>query len=176
MYKKIPYFLLVIEVLMIFVVNVFYARFNASLNVSEIEVPEGMRLTLIKNISISTSEGTIVLPKDTIINPTFIFPDKTVYFNYENIIMYSHLHTSWESFIEQEQLEKLKEEAEHKTREKQSEIIKHGVIYGIVQASAWLLVIGTVTLIFVKKKLYKAILILQIGLPLIVLLLFMFIR
>lgn len=78
MRKFILFFVILLEILGIIAINVAYANSNAELFAVNISIPEGLELTLNKDISVQTRDESVIIPKDTVICPEYIFPDSTV--------------------------------------------------------------------------------------------------
>lgn len=162
----IAYILILIEVLSIFAINILYAKQKSQLVGYSICVPEGMELTINRDITVSTKDETKILKQNTTIYPSYIFPDKTVHFHFgETKEMFS---VSWNNFVEQESLDRLKEEADQRFQVEQGKRIKKGVLVGVSQAIGWLIISGSLTILLIKKKKYNVLLILLLGFPIII--------
>ena len=147
--KKIIFFVLILEMAGIIAANVIYADKNAELSAVTIEVPEGLELTINKDISVETQDGSILIPEDTVIYPDYIFPNSTVNFHYEGTT--ERLYTSWDNIKEQNRLTELKNDAELKQQKWQKSTKTRGIIIGFVEGSAWLVLGGFLSLVLIKK-------------------------
>lgn len=103
------------EVLIIFAVNVFDAKQQSKWVGYMIHVPENMKLTINKDISVSANDETILLKQNTTIEPSYIYPDRTVFFHFGETE--EMLSVSWNCFVEQEQLETLKKKQIKNTKQ-----------------------------------------------------------
>lgn len=166
MKTKMAYVLIFLEVLIIFAVNVFDAKQQSKWVGYMIHVPENMKLTINKDISVSANDETILLKQNTTIEPSYIYPDSTVFFHFGETE--EMLSVSWNCFVEQEQLETLKKEADQEYQAAQSKRMKNGVLVGVAQATSWLIIAGLITILLTKRKKYNILLILLVGLPLII--------
>ena len=110
MKNVVAYLILLLETIGIIAASVIYANKASMHSAINIQVPDGMQLTLSKEIEIDTADGSIVLSEGTVVTPEYIFPHD-VHFQYEG--MNQRIHADWDNFKEKQQLEALKVEAEH---------------------------------------------------------------
>ncbi|MCR4767947.1 MAG: hypothetical protein K5875_08310 [Saccharofermentans sp.] len=154
--KKIMFFVLILEMAGIIAANVICANRTAELSAVTIEVPEGLELTINKDISVEIQDGSILIPEDTVIHPDYIFPDSSVVFHYEGTT--ERLHTDWDNIKEQNKLKELKNEAELKQQKQQKSTKNRAIFIGFAEGSAWLVFGSFLSLVLIKKD-KKAVLI-----------------
>lgn len=159
MKKHYIFIVILIEIIGIVCISTLYAFNYSEFVVMNIAVPEGLKLTLNKDISINTNDGAILIPKDTVINPKYIFPDNTVCFYYNETT--ERLHTEWENIYEQGVLDDLKHEAELRQEAQQRKIKTRGLIVGIFIGVFWLFIGGIISFEIIKKEKYTLLTILH---------------
>ena len=159
MRKLILFFVILLEILGVIAINVAYANSNAELFAVNISIPEGLELTLNKDISVQTRDESVIIPKDTVIYPEYIFPDSTVCFHFEGIK--ERVHTEWENIKEQNALESLKHDAELRRAEQQKSYKARGLIIGLAEGVLWLVVVGLLSLLLMKKEKYTLLIIIH---------------
>ena len=102
MKNVVAYLILLLETIGIIAASVIYANKASMHSAINIQVPDGMQLTLSKEIEIDTADGSIVLSEGTVVTPEYIFPHD-VHFQYEG--MNQRIHADWDNFKEKQQLE-----------------------------------------------------------------------
>lgn len=149
MKNVVAYLFLLFETIGIIAASVIYANKANMHNAISIQVPEGMQLTLSKEIEIDTADGSFVLSKGTVVTPKYIFP-QDVHFQYEG--MNQRIHADWDNFKEKQQLEALKIEAEHDLEDRiekgKFKCIAIGAAIGIV----WLVLGGILSRLLIKHE------------------------
>lgn len=149
MKNVVAYLFLLFETIGIIAASVIYANKANMHNAISIQVPEGMQLTLSKEIEIDTADGSFVLSEGTVVTPEYIFP-QDVHFQYEG--MSQRIHADWDNFKEKQQLEALKIEAEHDLEDRiekgKFKCIAIGAAIGIV----WLVLGGILSRLLIKHE------------------------
>lgn len=149
MKNVVAYLFLLFETIGIIAASVIYANKANMHNAISIQVPEGMQLTLSKEIEIDTADGSFVLSEGTVVTPEYIFP-QDVHFQYEG--MSQRIHADWDNFKEKQQLEALKIEAEHDLEDRiekgKFKCIAIGAAIGIV----WLVIGGILCRLLIKHE------------------------
>lgn len=149
MKNVVAYLFLLLETIGIIAASVIYANKANTHNAISIQVPEGMQLTLSKEIEIDTADGSFVLSEGTVVTPEYIFPHD-VHFQYEGTN--KRVHADWDNFKEKQQLEALKIKAEHDLEDRiekgKFKCIAIGAAIGIV----WLVLGGILSRLLIKHE------------------------
>ena len=115
-----------------------------------IEKPDNMQLTLKKDITETFREETVTMPAGSVVTPGHISSD-IVHFSYSDGMMF---RASFEDFEEQEQLEKLKQEALQRYNDNRKKVISKNIGLGIAAILCGLLICSLITFFLVKKEWY----------------------
>jgi hypothetical protein len=149
MKNVVAYLILLLETIGIIAASVIYANKASMHSAINIQVPDGMQLTLSKEIEIDTADGSIVLSEGTVVTPEYIFPHD-VHFQYEGTN--KRVHADWDNFKEKQQLEALKIKAEHDLEDRiekgKFKCIAIGAAIGIV----WLVLGGILSSMLIKHE------------------------
>ena len=170
MKKNICWILLILEVCGIFLIGFLPAIIDAMHCGAVIQTPEGMKLTINHDISITEDGLTIQLFEGTAIYPSTIYPNEIKFFydvaknksivpkdalsneahndNKQNIV---YAHVAWDSINEKDQLIGLKNAADQKQRNDQKRYLLKGAIIGGTACFCWLIV-GALLNFLLKKK------------------------
>lgn len=149
MKNVVAYLFLLFETIGIIAASVIYANKANMHNAISIQVPEGMQLTLSKEIEIDTADGSFVLSEGTVVTPEYIFP-QDVHFQYEG--MNQRIHADWDNFKEKQQLEALKVEAEHDLEDRiEKNTFKH-IATGAAVGIGWLVIGGILSSMLIKHE------------------------
>lgn len=115
-----------------------------------IERPDNMQLTLNKDITETFREETVTVPAGSVVAPRHISLDR-VYFSYSDGMSFRAL---FEDFEEQDQLEKLRQEAEERYSADRENVINKNLGPGIAMILCGLLIGSLITFFLVKKEWY----------------------
>ena len=149
MKNVVAYFFFLLEIIGIIAVSVIIASRDSVHFATVIKIPEGMQLTLEKEIEVDTRDGVNVVPEGTVIIPEEISPYKDVIFSYDG---YEWLRTNWDNFKEKDQFESLLVKAEH---DREDAILKNHIRLigiGVAIAAGWLLIGGFLTRLSIKHE------------------------
>ena len=149
MKNVVAYLFLLFETIGIIAASVIYANKANMHNAISIQVPEGMQLTLSKEIEIDTADGSFVLSEGTVVTPEYIFP-QDVHFQYEG--MNQRIHADWDNFKEKQQLEALKVKAAHDLADRiEKNTFKH-IATGVAVGLGWLVIGGILSRLLIKHQ------------------------
>ncbi|MEE3473572.1 MAG: hypothetical protein VZR24_23335 [Butyrivibrio hungatei] len=149
MKNVVAYLVFLLEMVGIIAVCVIIGNEDARHFATVVPIPDGMQLTLEKEIEVNTIDGALLMPEGTVIIPEEIFPDKVVVFNYEG---YERLRLDGEKFKEKDQFGPLLVEAEHNHEDA---VLKNKLLYiaiGIAIAAGWLVIGGFLTQLSIKHE------------------------
>ena len=156
MNKLVVIMLFIFELVGILAFDLHIAREKANRCSDLIHFPVNMVLTLNQDVSISADDGVIVIAKGTEITPRS---------NYDNEVHYmidgcdNLLISSWDCFVEQDQLMKLKTDAETRKSNNQKSLLKQGATKGIVKCLVWLIIGVIFSFWLIKGKKIKLLII-----------------
>ncbi len=155
MKKQLLMILIVIEIVGILAIGLLFSKWRSSYYVYSIEIPKGMQLTTNKNLELSELDGSVTISEgETVIPIGAVKP--YVYFTQEQGDFL--LSSTWDNFVEHEQLDKLQEDADLKSEAAQKKVITKGVITSVVVAICWLGLVLTVSFVLLKKNRNKVLL------------------
>lgn len=120
--------------------------------------PDDMQLTLNKDITETLRDKTVTVPAGTVVKPNHIEPGR-VYFSDSDD---NSFRASYEDFKEQDQLEKLWQEAEQIYNADREMVIKKNIGPGIATILCGILICSLVTFFLVKNKWYALLYVLDI--------------
>lgn len=167
MKKYIALVVILLEMIGILAINVIYANNSSKLIATNISIPDNLKLTIKEDISIESRDGSFIIPKDTVICPEYVFPDRKVCFHFEG----ERVHIEWEKIEEESILEELNHEAELKREEHQKDVKTRGLIIGVAEGVLWIVLGGLLSYALMKKEKYTLLIIIHFIFLLAVLLL-----
>lgn len=180
MKKVFPYILIVVEIIAIIFINYRLGLIDSWHCGKFIQVPDGLELTLNKDVSITKGDNEIQLQEGRTFTPVSIHTDIVVVMydinsdSFVNIGVFldnSHpdenmdatsLMIKWSDIKEQDQLQILQQEAEQKYQYDRNQFIKNGIMRGIGIAAVWMIIGVVVTTLLIKKDKAGIAIILQI--------------
>ena len=125
-----------------------YTRTENELHHYGLYIDRPDKLTLNKDITEAFRDETVTVPAGTVIEGGYIVLD-TVYFRYLDEWSFS---TSYEEFEEQDQLEKLRQEAEQRYNADREKVIKKNIGPGIAAILCGLLICSIITFFSGKDR------------------------
>lgn len=140
-------FLLIVDVLAI--CGFVYLRIDNELHHYGLFIDRPDNLTLNKDITETFRDETVTVPAGTVIEPDYISLD-TVSFSYSD----NRCRASYEDFEEQDQLEKLRNDAVQKYNADREKVIKKNIGPGIAVLLGGLIIGSLITFFLVKKEWY----------------------
>lgn len=150
--------ILLIETISVFIISMDYAKKKASHWYAEIKIPDGLQLTIEKDVSVfvlpldnlstETVASNIVISKGEKISPIWI-GDSSVTFFYEKTGERHNI--SWEYIKEQDLLKDLNSDAEERTISERNKIILNGIFVSIAISMCFLIVGSFISVLFAKK-------------------------
>ena len=159
MKKYIALVVILLEMIGILAINVIYANNLSKLNATNISIPDNLKLTIKEDISKESRDGSFIIPKDTVICPEYVFPDRTVCFHFEG--NKERVHIEWEKIEEESILEELNHEAELKREEHQKDVKTRGLIIGVAEGVLWIVLGGLLSYALMKKEKYTLLIIIH---------------
>ena len=123
-----------------------------------IEIPDNMQLTLNKDITETFRDKTVTVPAGTVVTPNHIGPGR-IYFSDSDK---NSFRASYDDFKEQDQLEKLWQEAEQIYNADRERVIKQSIGPGIAAILCGLLIGLLITFFLVKMEWYGLLYVLDI--------------
>ena len=146
---------LTIECLLIFFSQYYPAkRYMRFLSYGNCDISAEMSVTAIRDITITIDDCSYVIAQNTLVEPEYITYDK-VFFKYvdSGISIEAQAHT--DDFVECNELERLWDEHVRSIRKEHQSIYLHGIIIGVVSGASWLLVGLIISIILLKKNLFR---------------------
>ena len=148
MKKALPYILIVLEIIAIIFINYRLGVIDANQCGRFIQVPDGLELTLNKDIPVSKDDEEFVLKEGMTFTPISIHVDSVLAMydansgSFVNIGVFidnspadedmdtTSVVISWSDIKEQDQLQTLNEEADRKYQDDRNQYIKNGLVRG----------------------------------------------
>ena len=180
MKKAFPFILIVIEIICIIFINYKLGLFDAKSCSKNIQVPDGLELTLNKDVPVSKGEDEFILNEGITFTPVSIHSDSVLAMydinsgSFVNIGVFidnspadedmdtTSVIISWNDIKEQDQLQALKQEAEQKYQDDRNQFIRNGILRGIGIAAVWMIIGVAVTAVLIRKDKAGIAVILQI--------------
>lgn len=134
-----------------------YTRTENELHHYGLYIDRPDNLTLNKDITETFRDETVTVPAGTVIEPRYISLD-TVSFSYSD----RSFRASYGDFEEQDQLEKLRQEAEQRYHADREKVIKKNIGPGIAAVLCVLLIGSLITFFLIKKDWYVLLYVLDI--------------
>jgi sensor c-di-GMP phosphodiesterase-like protein len=156
MKKQLVIILIVIEIVGIFTIGLLYSKWHSSYYVYSIEIPNGMQLTTNKSLELFTLDGTVNISEGEKVIPIGAVKPY-VYFTQERGA--SMLSSTWDNFVEQEQLDELQKTADMKSEEAKKLVRTKDTIISTIIVICWLGIAGAATYLLLKINRIKALLI-----------------
>lgn len=173
MNKAFSFLCLIVECIAIMTVFVLYSKEEVRHYKSIIQVPNGMQLTLCNDVHINSGDKVVTIEKGTPIIPLIIRKDEKVEFIYDGTD--DLLVVPWSDFNEQDELTRLKIEAEQRMINDKRNCLICGSIGGFIASGIWFAGGFLLNRMLVKKEkqwIMTIIHVLLIGAMLLVFLLF----
>lgn len=120
--------------------------------------PDNMQLTLNKDLTGTFREKTVTLPAGTVVTPNHIEPGRVYFSDSEK----NSFRASYDDFKEQDQLEKLEQEAVQEYNADRERVIKQSIGPGIAAILCGLLIGSLITFFLVKMEWYGLLYVLDI--------------
>ena len=170
MKKAFPYILIILEIIAIIFINYRLGVIDANHCGKIIQVPDGLELTLNKDVTVSKGDDEIELKEGMTFTPMSIHVDSVLAMydsdsgSFVNIGVFidnssadedmdtTSVVINWSDIKEQDQLQVLKNEADQKYQDDRNQCIKDGLVRGAVIAAVWTLICAAVTTILIKKS------------------------
>lgn len=149
MNKAFPFLCLIVECIAISTVFVLYSKDEARHYRANIQVPNGMQLTLCNDVHINSGDKVTTIEKGTPIIPLIIRSDEKVEFVYDDTD--DLLVVSWSDLNEQNELARLKTEAEQRMINDQRNCLICGSVGGLIVSGIWFAGGFLLNKMFVKK-------------------------
>ena len=153
MKKALPYILIILEIIAIIFINYRLGVIDANQCGKFIQVPDGLELTLNKDIPVSKDDEEFVLKEGMTFTPISIHVDSVLAMydansgSFVNIGIFidnspvdedmdtTSVVINWSDIKEQDQLQVLKNEADQKYQDDRNQCIKDGLVRGAVIAA-----------------------------------------
>ena len=148
--------LLIVDVLAI--CGSVYTRIENELHHYGLFIERPDKLTLNKDITETFRDETVTVPAGTVVKVEHVSSD-SVHFRYLDEWSFS---TSYEEFEEQDQLEKLRQEAEQRYNADREKVIKKNIGPGIAAILCGLLICSIITFFLVKIEWYALLYVIDI--------------
>ena len=120
--------------------------------------PDNMQLTLNKDLTETFREKTVTLPAGTVVTPDHIEPGRVSFSDSDK----NSFRASYDDFKEQDQLEKLEQEARQIYNADRERVIKQSIGPGIAAILCGLLIGSLITFFLVKMEWYGLLYVLDI--------------
>lgn len=175
--------LLLLEVLAIVLLGSVYANNHMYSTVSIVEFPEGMYLTIKEDTILTYHDEEVLLPKGSLVKPDDSFPDSVSFYFAKDekafkaltemdegesmlrleelgIMYFSHNSTSL--FVEQAEIDSMREEVIRRNKAQWKDIKTKATIYTAAISLCWLIIGGLLVFLLSKKGWYALLYIIEI--------------